>query len=175
MTRSFLAAPLSAAAASTRPLRPVAPERQSGGAAGSSAAATRRGVRRPALTMASGPHHLAQANVARFRAPLDDPVMREFVARIVETNALTERSRGFVWRHAGGRPDELDVFRHYAEPFDRARFFFNMSVWESVEALRAYVFDSAHASLLGARARWMAPFARPTLALWWIPAGRPAP
>jgi hypothetical protein len=123
--------------------------------------------------LTAGPRRrLAQANVARFRAPLADPVMREFAARIAATNALAERSPGFVWRHAGGPPEALDVFRDYAAPFDRDRLFFNMSVWESVEALRAYVFDTAHARLLRDRARWMEPFARPSLALWWIAADR---
>jgi Domain of unknown function (DUF3291) len=40
----------------------------------------------------------AQVNVARMRAPLDDPVMAGFVARLAEINALADQSPGFVWR-----------------------------------------------------------------------------
>ena len=42
--------------------------------------------------------HLAQINVARARAPLDDPLMASFIARLDDINALAERGPGFVWR-----------------------------------------------------------------------------
>jgi hypothetical protein len=118
-------------------------------------------------------HHLAQANVARFRAPLNHPMMRDFVARIVEMNALAERSRGFVWRYRSpdGDPYELLVLSDYFEPFDRYRLFFNMSLWETVEDLRDYVFRSTHAELLHDKARWMGHFEKASLAMWWVGAG----
>jgi hypothetical protein len=119
------------------------------------------------------PHHLAQANLARFRAPVSDPSMRDFVARIAETNALAERSRGFVWRYrsSGQTAAELLLFSDHFVPFDTERLFFNMSGWETVEGLRDYVFRTAHAELLRDKARWMADFEKTSLALWWVPAG----
>ena len=42
--------------------------------------------------------HLAQANVARPRAPLDAPAMGQFVVALDSVNQLAERSQGFVWR-----------------------------------------------------------------------------
>ncbi len=94
------------------------------------------------------------------RAPLDDPVMAAFVARIDEINLLAESAPGFVrrWRGTG------------SGPFD-SRTLFNLSVWESVEALHAYVYRSAHAELFRGRKDWFTPAAGPTTALWWIPAG----
>ena len=44
-------------------------------------------------------HHLAQYNVAKLVAPLDDPRLAEFRARLDEINQLGDRSPGFVWRH----------------------------------------------------------------------------
>ncbi len=44
-------------------------------------------------------YHLAQVNVARMLAPLDDPIMREFVAAIGRIERLAAASPGFVWRH----------------------------------------------------------------------------
>ena len=41
---------------------------------------------------------LAQLNIARAVAPLDDPLMDGFVTRLAEINGLAERSPGFVWR-----------------------------------------------------------------------------
>jgi hypothetical protein len=46
-----------------------------------------------------------------------------------------------------------------------------MSVWESIEALHAYVYRSDHAGPLRARRQWFVPTAGPTVVLWWIPAG----
>ena len=43
-------------------------------------------------------HHLAQINIARMLAPIDDPVMADFVAQLPPINALAEESPGFVWR-----------------------------------------------------------------------------
>jgi Domain of unknown function (DUF3291) len=45
-------------------------------------------------------HDLAQVNVSRMLAPLDDPMMREFVAAIEPVERLAAASPGFVWRIA---------------------------------------------------------------------------
>jgi hypothetical protein len=42
-------------------------------------------------------HHLAQINIARMLAPIDDPVMADFVANLPSINVV-EQSPGFVWR-----------------------------------------------------------------------------
>ena len=41
---------------------------------------------------------LAQLNVARMVAPLEDPVMAGFVDRLDQINALADAAPGFVWR-----------------------------------------------------------------------------
>jgi hypothetical protein len=118
-------------------------------------------------------HHLAQVNVARMRAAVDDAAMSDFVARVDEMNQLAEQSGGFVWRLRGSEipPGELLAFENYSTPFDPARFFYNMSVWETVDDLKRYVFNSAHVEMFRGRTRWMDHFDRASLALWWIPAG----
>ena len=47
-----------------------------------------------------------------------------------------------------------------------------MSVWETAEALEAYVYRSRHADLLRARRDWFEHLDTPVFALWWTPAGR---
>ena len=47
----------------------------------------------------------------------------------------------------------------------------NMSVWESVEALAAYVYSDAHRQVLRRRRRWFERMAEAYAALWWIPRG----
>jgi hypothetical protein len=56
-------------------------------------------------------------------------------------------------------------------PYDDDRILFNMSVWRSVDELRAYVYGSAHTEVLRRRHRWFARFEGTTLALWWVPPG----
>ena len=48
------------------------------------------------------PRHLAQANVARQRAPLDSPVMGEFALALDPVYRIAEGSPGFVWRLVSG-------------------------------------------------------------------------
>ncbi len=43
-------------------------------------------------------HHLAQVNVSRLLAPLNSPLLADFVAALDEVNAEADRSPGFVWR-----------------------------------------------------------------------------
>ena len=43
-------------------------------------------------------YQLAQLNIATMKAPLESPVMADFVANLARINALAEGSSGFVWR-----------------------------------------------------------------------------
>ncbi len=108
---------------------------------------------------------LAQVNIARMRAPLESETMAGFVARLDEINALADRSPGFVWRlQEDGNATSL-------RPFDDDSILVNMSVWESVEALRDYVYGSAHVEVLRKRQDWFTRFESAYAVLWWIPAG----
>ena len=117
--------------------------------------------------------HLAQVNVAESRASFDDPSLAGLTERIVEINRLAEQSRGFVWRFqsAPGDLEYLRCFDGYFTPFEPERIFFNMSVWDTVEDLKNYVFRSGHVEVFRRKDQWMLSFTRPHLALWWVPAG----
>lgn len=112
------------------------------------------------------PLHLAQVNIARLKAAFDSPVMAGFVARLDEINALAETSRGFVWRL---QTDEGNAT--YLRPYEDDRILFNLSVWESLADLRAYVYRSAHVEVMKNRHEWFDAFDGAYLALWWVPAG----
>ena len=111
-------------------------------------------------------YHLAQINIARMLAPIDDPIMAEFVAQLAAVNALADASPGFVWRLQTESGDATSV-----KVFDDDRIIVNMSVWESVESLSEYAYKSAHAGVMRDRKRWFEKFDGPYMALWWIPAG----
>jgi hypothetical protein len=111
-------------------------------------------------------YHLAQVNIAHAKGPLDSEVMAGFVARLEEINAVADGSPGFVWRlqtEAGNAA--------YLQPYEDNRIIINLSVWESVDALRNYVYRSAHREVLGKRREWFEHFDGVYIALWWIPAG----
>ncbi|MEE9102067.1 MULTISPECIES: DUF3291 domain-containing protein [Pseudomonas] len=111
-------------------------------------------------------YHLAQVNIAKARAPLDHPVMKGFVDQLDHINRLAESSPGFVWRL---QTDEGDATAIRA--FDDPLIIVNLSVWESVEALREYVYGGEHLAVLRQKRDWMEKLPTPSLALWWLPAG----
>lgn len=110
--------------------------------------------------------HLAQANVATMRATYDDPLMDDFLEQLDPINALADSSPGFVWRLVG---DDVDAYA--ARLFGIDRMLFNMSVWQSVEALEAYVYNSNHIGVLRRRNKWFEKPARSPFVLWWVDEG----
>jgi len=112
-------------------------------------------------------YHIAQVNIGRIRAPLDDPIMAGFVNRLDALNALADASPGFVWR-LQTTEGNATYFRPYQ---DDEWILMNMSVWETIEALKRYVYGTAHAEMLKHRHEWFEKFAGAYAALWWVPAG----
>ena len=117
--------------------------------------------------------HLAQANIAWMHGALHEPVMSGLASRVDEIYRLAEASPGFVWRlpDSEATHDALSPFETDFPGFHRDRFFYNMSVWESLEDLRNYTLYSAHAELLNERHQWVDSIVGASVALWWIPAG----
>ncbi len=113
-----------------------------------------------------GRYELAEINIGRIKAPLDSPVMAGFVNRLEEINALADGSPGFVWRL---QTDEGNAT--YLRPYDDERILVNLSVWESIDALKHYVYKTAHSELLKQRRDWFEAFAGAQIAMWWVPAG----
>ena len=112
-------------------------------------------------------YHIAQINIGRVRAPLTDPIMAGFVRRLDEINEVADRSPGFVWRLQTSEGNAT-YFRPYPED---DRILMNMSVWESVETLKHFVYHTMHAEVLRQRGEWFEKFAGAYTALWWVPAG----
>ena len=110
--------------------------------------------------------HIAQVNIARAQAPLDDPLLAGFVAKLNEINRLADMSPGFVWRLQSDNGNATDILA-----FDDPRMIINLSVWQSIQALLDFVYRPAHAPVMARRRDWFAKLDRPHLALWWIPAG----
>jgi hypothetical protein len=114
--------------------------------------------------------HLAQINVARLLAPIDDPLVAEFVAGLEPVNQLADASPGFVWRLQTEAGNATAV-----QAYDDELIIVNMSVWESLAHLSDFVYRSAHTEFLRRKRSWFERTVDAQVALWWIEAGsRPA-
>ena len=112
--------------------------------------------------------HIAEINVARMQAPLDSAVMQEFRDFIDPINALAEGATGFVWRYTDGAAEqELSS----DPPFGDNLIVVNLSVWESVEALREFTYQTVHSYFVRRRKRWFTGLGHPHLACWWVEPG----
>ena len=113
-----------------------------------------------------GAFHLAQVNIALPREPLDAPLLADFVASLDPVNASADAAPGFVWRLQTEDGDATGI-----RAFGDDRLIVNMSVWESLEALRAFVYgDVTHLAVLQRRREWFDRL-ESFLVLWWVPAG----
>jgi len=110
-------------------------------------------------------YHLAQLNIARAVAPLDDPRLADFMAQIDDVNRLADQSPGFVWRLQSDSGNATDI-----QAFDDPFIIINMSVWESIAALHQYTYRSGHAAVFRRRKDWFEFPKEAHMVLWWVPA-----
>jgi hypothetical protein len=110
--------------------------------------------------------HLAQLNVGRLRAPMDDPRIDDFRENLHPVNALAEGSPGFVWRLQDETGNATGI-----KPYGDDLEIVNLTVWESVEALADFTYRSDHVEFLRRRREFFEAATSPILCLWWIPEG----
>jgi len=111
-------------------------------------------------------YEVAQLNVGRAVAPIDDAVMADFMNWLDEINALAERSPGFVWRLQGDNGNNTSL-----KVSDDPLFIVNLSVWSSIDALYEFTYRSDHKTVFKRRHEWFERMGRPTTVLWWLAAG----
>jgi hypothetical protein len=111
-------------------------------------------------------YHLAQLNIARFKAPMDDPALAGFVAQLDPVNALADAAPGFVWRLQTEEGNATSI-----HAFEDDLLLVNMSVWESIEALADFVYRSPHVAVMRRRREWAERMREAYIVLWWVPAG----
>jgi len=114
---------------------------------------------------------LAQVNIGRLRAPIDSPALAGFAAELDPVNAAADAASGFVWRLQTEDGNATAVRAFEWDAAGSAGVIINMSVWESVEALAAFVYSPDHRRVLRRRREWFEQMGEAYTALWWIPAG----
>jgi len=117
----------------------------------------------------SAPTHLAQLNIGRLMVPTDDPRVGDFMRAIDMVNALGKRMPGFVWMMEGsGAPGTGNT---EAKIGGDPQFISNLTVWESVETLEAFVWSTVHRQFYARRAEWFEVLGKMHFVMWRVPAG----
>jgi hypothetical protein len=114
---------------------------------------------------------LAQINIARMLAPIDSPVMADFVANLDRINALAEEANGFVWRLKDEENNATSI-----QAFEDEFIIVNMSVWENIDSLFEFAYRSDHLEIFKRKREWFENMKAPHLALWYVEDGhQPTP
>lgn len=110
--------------------------------------------------------HLCHLNIGPALAPLHDAKMASFVENLERINEAAYASPGFVWHLKIDiyNPEDLAL---YGEP----GLLFNLSVWESLEALKYYTYQGVHAQMLQRKGEWFGEMQGASYVLWWLPEG----
>ena len=108
-------------------------------------------------------YNLAQLNIAKLKAPLEDPSIFGFVSKLDEVNALADSSPGFVWRlkEESGSAVNISVF-------DDSFLIVNMSVWNTIEDLKNFVYKSGHVKVYLQKDSWFHNMTDHHMVMWWV-------
>ena len=113
--------------------------------------------------------HLAELNVGRLVAETHDPRVAEFMAALDRINGLGKRMPGFVWMMEGsGEPGTGNT---EAKIGGDPRFVSNLTIWESVETLEQFVWNTVHRQFYERREEWFEVLGDMHFVMWWVPGG----
>jgi hypothetical protein len=117
----------------------------------------------------SGARHLAELNVGRLLADTDDPRVAAFMEAIDRVNGLGKRMPGFVWMMEGSGAPGTGNTETKIDGDPRA--ITNLTVWESVETLENFVWNTVHRQFYERRAEWFEVLGEQHFVMWWVEAG----
>ena len=110
--------------------------------------------------------HLAQFNIGHMTYDLEDPRMADFNRGIDMLNRIAEQSEGFVWKY------ETGVGGVVQEDVDNnPHILVNMTVWDSFESFRHFVWNTLHKHFVNRKSEWFTPLDTAHFVMWWIPEG----
>ena len=114
-------------------------------------------------------YHLAELNVGRLVAPTDDPRVAEFMNALDKINGMGKRMPGFVWMMEGsGEPGTGNTD---AKIEGDPQYVSNLTVWESVETLENFVWNTVHRQFYARRQEWFEVLGKMHFVMWWVQVG----
>ncbi len=111
--------------------------------------------------------HLAELNIARLIAPKDDPRVKEFMDNIDRINGMAKRMPGFVWIMEGEDGAGNTENSIGSDP----QLIPNLTVWENVETLEKFVWNTVHKQFFDRRQEWFEILGDMHFVMWWVPEG----
>jgi Domain of unknown function (DUF3291). len=113
--------------------------------------------------------YLAELNIGRLVAPTDDPRVAEFMGALDRINGMGKRMPGFVWMMEGsGEPGIGNTENHIGND---PQFVANLTVWEDVQSLEHFVFNTVHKQFYDRRAEWFELMADQHFVMWFVEEG----
>lgn len=113
--------------------------------------------------------YLAELNVGRLLAPTDDPRVAEFMGALDRINGLGKRMPGFVWMMEGsGEPGTGNTENAIGGDPQHVT---NLTVWENVETLGNFVWNTVHRQFYERRQDWFEVLGEMHFVMWWVPKG----
>jgi len=109
--------------------------------------------------------HLAQVNIAKKLAPLDDPIMQDFINNVDKMNTIADSSEGFIWRM---KDEDKDLS---AQVFQDDSLVINISTWENLDTLFSFTYKSGHIEVFKRKKEWFSKMKMLHMAFWYIPEG----
>lgn len=113
--------------------------------------------------------NLAELNIGRLVAEPGDPRVAAFMSALDRVNGIGKRSPGFVWMMEGsGEPGTGNTETKIGGD---TRFVSNFTVWDSIDALGHFVWNTLHRQFCERLAEWCALLAQQHFVMGWVPAG----
>ncbi|AIY67272.1 DUF3291 domain-containing protein [Pseudoalteromonas piratica] len=109
---------------------------------------------------------LAQLNIALPKYPLDAAEMKDFVDNLDSVNALAEQTDGFIWRLQDDSGDATSI-----QAFENPNMLVNMSVWQTVDSLKNFMFRTHHRDFMRRKNEWFEKLNEDNYVLWWLEDG----
>ena len=104
---------------------------------------------------------IIQMNYGLMKFDADDPRMSAFNDNLAALYRLAEVHPGFIWR----MPDD-EVAHQIGELGHSARMSATVSMWDSVDALKDYTFNSLHGQFVTGADAWFEKIETPQLVIW---------
>ncbi len=111
-------------------------------------------------------YNLAQVNIAKMLAPIDDPIIPDFVNNLDRINTLAEESDGFVWRLKDVEDNATAI-----QAFEDDTLIINMSVWKNMASLFQFTYKSNHVEIFSRRKEWFSRIKDMHMVFWFVPVG----
>lgn len=113
--------------------------------------------------------HLAELNIGRLLAPTDDPRVADFMDNLDRINGLGKRMPGFVWMMEGsGEPGTGNTS---AKLEGDPQFISNLTVWQDLPSLEAFVYQTLHSKFMDRKAEWFEVLADQHFVMWHVEDG----